>query len=189
MAVLIGTTDQTGAANTFFFDASQDATKRTCDTSGTLESLTMVVRNSSVSMSLKLAIWADSAGAPGALLGQTDVVSGTAAVGTFEVTADLLATVALTSGTDYWLGFLAYGATFNAVNSGTAGTRGRNLTAGTSSPANPFGSHDYTLTEGMLIRGDGTASGGGGGTEDQFVRVSGVWLPSDRQARANGVWV
>jgi len=162
MAVLIGTTNTAGGGTTFFFDAAASVTRRQAVASGTAQTMSMFVRVSASGMFVKLGIWADSAGAPGALLGLTDQLTGLGAEAT--LTANLAATVAITSGTYYWLGFVASGATFNTtlVADAPAGYRGRNLTAGTTTAPDPFGSPDFNNSTdgGLAVQVDGTLSGG-----------------------------
>lgn len=99
MATLLGTVDTTGGSNDFFAQGDAVGTKYTAVASGTLETLSIIVRASNTQV--KLAVYADSGGSTqGALLAETGTVS-FATSGTF--TGNLLSTIAITSGTPYWL--------------------------------------------------------------------------------------
>jgi hypothetical protein len=136
-----GTLGKTTIGGTFVpnDNALQWVNMRTLSLAADVESMSMYLSNSGgSSQNVELCIWADSAGAPGALLASSGVQSiptGTAAGWqTFPVS------VALTPG-DYWLGAAFNGGTTNMINRFydvlASAMRYRSVAGG---PTNPFGS-------------------------------------------------
>lgn len=153
MTVLVGQLT-TGGASDIFNSGDIAQTKRNAAASGTADTMKMVVA-SSPGCSIALLCYADSAGAPGVLLGQTAataVVSGTMSI-------SLVGGFAVTSGVDYHVSVLVSGATLNLTDSTPGGYSGRGSVV---SVPDPFGSTAgfSDATNSLPITVEGTTGSG-----------------------------
>jgi hypothetical protein len=131
VAVLAGQLT-TGGAGDVFGTTDLVQTARTAVATGTADTLKIVLA-SSPSAFITLAVYADSAGAPAALLGQTAstaVIAGTNSLA-------LLATFTVTNAVVYHTAMYVTGATVNLTDSTPGGYSGR---TGVGALPDPFGS-------------------------------------------------
>lgn len=165
MATLVGSLATAGGAD--FFNAGDcAASPYVCATTGTVDTMSMVITASGYA-TLRLGIWADSAGAPAALLGQT-VTTTTTAAGTLNLA--MVSNLAVTSGITYWLGALGLGgAGILHCKDGLGSYKGN---SGNAALPNPFGTVTFSdASNSMPIAGTGTAGGGGGSTVKQLAAL------------------
>jgi hypothetical protein len=131
VAVLAGQLT-TGGAGDLFGATDIVQTARTAVATGTADTLKIVLASSPGS-SITLMVYADSAGAPAALLGQTAstaVIAGTNSLA-------LLSNITITNAVVYHLAMLVAGANVNLTDSTPGGYSGR---TGVGAVPNPFGS-------------------------------------------------
>jgi len=156
MAVLLGTLT-TGGAGDLFNALDVTVTRRQASASGNVDTMRGVF-TSSPGASVTFVIYADSASAPAGLLGKGAGVAVT--VGTVSDT--LLVPVAVTSGTFYWVGFWATGATVNLTDATPGGYQGR---SGQASIPDPFGTLSFSdATNSLPVTGEDTGLSGGTGS-------------------------
>ena len=146
MAVLAGTTTTGGIAD-FFGAQDMAVTQYTAVASGTLTTLSAPFTSSGAN--IQFLIYADSAGAPGALLDQT----GSVATANSTVSASVVNGASIVSGTAYWLGFICSTGTVNLTNRPSGGYVGR---SGEASIPNPFGAQEFSQSAGLAVQADGT---------------------------------
>lgn len=160
MAVLMGSTSTAGGSNDNFITGEASITRVQCVTSGSVDTIAMYWRNSANYTTPVYGIWADSAGSPSTLLGQTVGIVTSPGDGV-KSAAISGSPVAVTSGTFYWLGFLWLSTGPNSNNTVIPGLGYRAETglAALPNPWNPAG--DSTNTAGHPIQAEGTASGAG----------------------------
>jgi hypothetical protein len=150
LAILVGTTTGGGSAD-FFGDGEAALSRFQCVTSGSVDTLSFTI-TASTFVGMTLAIYADSAGVPGALLG----TSASTAVQTAGTRSLAVTPVAVTSGTFYWLGMLGAGGNPNYTAATGAGEVHK--TVGAAWP-NPWGGADSAGSNTLPIAGEGTAGG------------------------------
>jgi hypothetical protein len=182
MTVLLGSIDTTGGSGGFFTPGDTFGSRFECSASGTVETLSIQAGSSGYS-SLTLAIYADSAGVPGARLG----TSASTALDNALVSLAVSPGVAVSSGSFYWLFELVAGGNLNLTMRSSGGFRGK---AGVTSYPDPWNtSGDSTFTAGLPIQAEGTEGGGPAGTEDVYALVAGEWLATTKVSRVAGGWV
>lgn len=156
MAVLLGNTTTTGGSD-FFADGDAFGSRYQCVTSGDVDTLRINVTSSAYS-ALRLGIYSDSAGVPNALLGTSAVITADNTI----VSGVLTPTVAVVSGTFYWLFLLPTGGNCNLNLITGGGYRGKGLGTGVTTFPNPWvTAGDSTSADGLPLSGEGTASAGG----------------------------
>lgn len=89
--------------------------------SGTIGTLSATVTMYSSTSAFTLAVWADSAGAPGALLGETPVISGIPPPYPAVVNVSGLVNVPITGPTSVWIGFRGVGYNFGGSSAISTG--------------------------------------------------------------------
>lgn len=154
MAILVGTTTAGGSAD-FFGDGEAALSRFQCSSSGTVDTLSF---NQTISgfTQLRLAIYADSAGVPGALLGTSAFTTDqTAGIKSLALTP----TVAVTSGTFYWLGIMGTNGSPNYTAAAGSGERHKSVGAGATAFPDPWGGADSTGSNTLPVAGEGTAAG------------------------------
>jgi hypothetical protein len=112
VTVLLGRTSA-GATADFTTSDTTAAWSFVAAASGNLKYIFSQTQVANTATAVKLGIYADSAGAPGARLGFASVDDLTTANGTGVARATLSSTVAITSGTTYWLAWSSLGDTRN----------------------------------------------------------------------------
>jgi hypothetical protein len=152
LEILVGTTTGGGSAD-FFGDGEAALSRFQCATSGTVDTLSFTQTASGFTQ-LRLAIYADSAGVPGALLGTsaltTDQTAGTKSLA-------LTPSVAVTLGTFYWLGIMGTNGSPQYTAASGTGERHKTVGAGATAFPNPWGGADTTGSNTLPIAGEGTA--------------------------------
>lgn len=135
------TTD--GTINYSIPTGQQGANKRTCPSAGTATTISAFLNNGSVSTeTIVLAVWADSAGSPGALLAQSLV---TLAPALGDRRWDVPLSLPLTT-TDYWLGYANASSTTQIhilYDSVAGGFRYRSVAG----PTDPFGATNTDIQD------------------------------------------
>ena len=125
---------------------------------GTITAMEMWVHPQTNDQTMVLAVWAESAGSPGALLAQTSPIVAAITGGIQQISGSLVSSLAITNGTSYWLGFCD--TTSSAVlglQTSANGTGSYAYKAATS-PSDPFGTP--------------------GGTNDNNFPVAAIYTPA-----------
>jgi hypothetical protein len=154
MAVLIGNNAASGQGTTFFPDDSACISSFVAAASGTVDTLSAWTSGNAGDVNVTLLIYADSAGSPGALLGQSVLIVG--GVADTVISGAMVSNVAVVAATTYWLGFhvSSSGSQFNSRWFASGGFR---YDDGYATPPDPWDmTGNSTGTEGLAIQGDGT---------------------------------
>lgn len=150
MAVLLGSL--TASVSDFFSSGSKAGSRWQAAASGDVATITMDgIRAGSTFTSLQFAIYADSAGAPAALLGTTGTTADTS-VGSRTLTLGTPVTVV--SGTFYWLALLPLGGSVNCTLDTTGQYDGN---AGNASFPDPFGADTFGGANNIPMIGESAA--------------------------------
>ena len=127
----------------------------TCGATGSLSKLTVRMKRNSTSGKVRLALYADSSGAPGALIAQTQETTVTTTTAWYDFPFLAGAYPSVVNGTSYWLAVLTDEAYTLRVNN-TTGTINYNTDTYSDGFANPFGTPSTTASRQICIYASGS---------------------------------